>query len=407
MEVGGTIKMRQLTMTLYIKHQQARYSHANKRNDKSQILNEFCRTTGYQRKHAITVLKHRVVGWKEKPRGRRKIYDPEELAPILKEIWFATNQMCGKRLCEALPLWLPFYEEAYGKLKLEIKQKLLSMSHATIDRMLKPSRAKHKKRLCGTKPGYLLKNQIPIKTNQWNEGRPGFVEGDTVAHCGNSLRGDFVWSITVTDIFSGWTENRAMWNKGAHGAKEQIESIEKRLPFKILGWDSDSGGEFLNYHLLNYFQERENPVQFTRSRAYHSCDNAHVEQKNWTHVRQLFGYYRLENQSIVSLMNDLYANELSALHNFFYPAMKLIDKCRIQAKVKKVYDKPKTPFQRLLASEHLSEEEKNRLKDKFKTLNPFELNRKIEVKMKRIFSYLRIKTVTVNETNCYKKSSSF
>jgi len=399
--------MRQLDMSVYIKHQQARYSQANKRGDKSEILNEFCRTTGYQRKHAITVLKHRVVGWKEKPLGRHKIYDPEELAPTLKDIWFATNQMCSKRLHEALPIWIPFYEETYGNLKAEIRQKLLSMSSATIDRMLKPFRIKYKKRLCGTKPGYLLKNQIPIKTNQWTEDRPGFVEGDTVAHCGNSLMGNFVWSITVTDIYSGWTENAAIWNKGSHATKEQIQSIERRLPFSILGWDSDGGGEFLNYHLLSYFQDREKPVQFTRSRAYHSCDNAHVEQKNWTHVRQLFGYHRFENQLLVPLMNELYANELSALQNFFYPAMKLIDKSRIQAKVKKVYDKPKTPYQRLLASEHITEEEKRNLKNKFNGLNPFELNKKIELKMKRIFSYLRINLRSANEKNCYKKSSSF
>ena len=189
--------------------------------------------------------------------------------------------MCGKRLKMAIPLWLPHYDEAYGALENTIKCKLLSMSAATIDRLLRSLRSRYPHRLGGTKPGSLLKQHIPIKTDQWDEDRPGFIEGDTVAHCGTSLLGNFAWSLTLTDIFSGWTENGATWNKGAHGVMEQIRLIEGRLPFAILGWDSDNGGEFLNYHLLRYFQNRANPVQFTRSRPYHSGDNAHVEQKNW------------------------------------------------------------------------------------------------------------------------------
>jgi hypothetical protein len=400
--------MRQLDMSILIKHQQARYAAAKKRKDKSRILDEFCNLTCYQRKHAINILKHRVVGWRERPLGRKKKYKPEDLLMPLKEIWLATNQSCGKRLVAALPLWLPHYESFYGTLNSVIKEHLLSMSSSTLDRILKPLKARYPKRLGGTKPGHLLKHQIPIKTNQWNETRPGYVEGDTVAHCGNSLMGNFIWSITVTDIFSGWTENAAMWNKGAHGAKEQIESIEKRLPFPLLGWDSDGGGEFLNYHLLSYFQDREKPVQFTRSRAYHSGDNAHVEQKNSTHVRQLFGYNRFDNPIAVSLMNDLYRNELSLLHNYFYPAMKLQDKIRIQSKIKKHYDKPQTPYQRLMASENLAQEYKDKLKNQFVELNPFELKVIIEKKMKKIFACFQPKRYVVNHTvEKSKKSSSF
>ena len=395
-------------MTLYIKHQQARYAAAKRRKDKSRILDDFCKLTGYQRKHAITVLKHKVVGWREKPLGRKKTYKPEELLMPLKQIWFAANQMCSKRLEVALPLWLPHYEVSYGALNEGIKDQLLSMSSSTLDRLLKPLRARYPKRLGGTKPGHLLKHQIPVKTNQWNETKPGYVEGDTVAHCGNSLMGNFIWSITVTDIYSGWTENGAMWNKGAYGAKEQIESIEKRLPFPLLGWDSDGGGEFLNYHLLSYFQEREKPVQFTRSRAYHSGDNAHVEQKNSTHVRQLFGYNRFDNPMAVPLMNDLYSNELSLLQNFFFPAMKLQDKIRIQSKIKKCFDKPKTPYQRLLESDCLSEKKKEQLRQKFETLNPFELKVIIEKKMKKIFSCFQPKRSIANYSiDKSKKSSSF
>lgn len=305
----------------------------------------------------------------------------------------------GKRLQAALPLWLPSYEQTYGALDERIRSQLLGMSAATIDRLLRPLRVRHPRRIGGTKPGNLLRNQIPIKTNQWSEDRPGFVEGDTVAHCGTSLFGNFVWSITVTDIFSNWTENAAMWNKGAHGAKEGIQSIEERLPFPLLGWDSDGGGEFLNYHLLAYFQEREKPVQFTRSRAYHSGDNAHVEQKNWTHVRQIFGYDRFDNPLIVTLMNDLYRNELSLMHNYFYPAMKIQDKQRVQSKIKKCYDKPQTPYQRLMRSEHVSHEQKEKLTKTFDSLNPFMLRKSIETKLKKIFSYLNIKKIKKTGTD--------
>jgi 5S rRNA maturation endonuclease (ribonuclease M5) len=383
--------MRQLTMKDYIKHQQIKYQRTKKRQDKIEILNEFCDLTGVHRKHAGRILNHRIIGWREKPLGRKKIYDYQSLAIPLKRIWLSTDQMCSKRLEIAIPLWLPYYEEEYGALAEEIKAQLLQIRRSTIDEILKTYRKCHPKRLGGTKPGSLLKQHIPIKTDQWDEKVPGFIEGDTVAHCGTSLMGNFIWSITVTDICTGWTENRATWNKGYAGVLEQIRSIESYLPFEILGWDSDNGGEFLNYHLLRYFQKRDKPVQVTRSRPYHSGDNAHVEQKNWTHVRQLFGYYRLSEPKLVKLMNELYTNELSDFHNFFCPSMKLVDKQREQSKIKKKYDKPLTPYQRLVINPHISEKQKEKLKEKFRTLNPFKLKKAIERKLKIIFSYVDLK----------------
>jgi hypothetical protein len=386
--------MGQLNMELYLKVLKARYLRAG-REGKTKILNEFCATSGYHRKHIVRLFTRTAVGWKTKPTGRPKEYNPEQLLAPLKKIWFATDQMCGKRLKVAIPLWLPYYDSFYEPLSEAAAAQLLQMSSATIDRLLKPVRVRFSRRLRGTKPGSLLKQHIPIKTDQWNEKQPGFVEGDTVAHCGTSLLGNFVWSITVTDIYSGWTENGAMWNKGSYGTCEQIRLIEDRLPFPLLGWDSDNGGEFLNYHLLKYFQERQSPVQFTRSRPYHSGDNAHVEQKNWTHVRQLFGYYRFNDQRLVSLMNDLYHNELSLLHNYFYPAMKLEDKIRIKSKIKKIHHKPCTPYQRLMESNHLSEERKAKLKQTFEELNPFQLRVIIEQKLKKIFSYVHKKPLQI------------
>lgn len=286
--------------------------------------------------------------------------------------------MCGKRLQRALPLWLPHYQKHHASLLDDISTQLLSMSAATIDRLLKPIKVRYRKGLSGTKPGSLLRKHIPINTNQWDSKQVGFMEADTVAHCGTSLMGDFVWSITLTDIFSGWTEMRAAWNKGAAGIMEGIRDVESQLPFEIKGFDCDNGSEFLNWHLVRYFTarpEKQSSIQFTRSRPYHSNDNAHVEQKNWTHVRQVFGYHRFDNPKLVKLMNDLYANELSLLFNFFYPCIKLIDKVRIESRIKKKYDKAHTPYQRLMASDCLTLEQKKTLQDKFITLDPFDLQK--------------------------------
>jgi len=300
--------------------------------------------------------------------------------------------MCGQRLKAAIPLWLPYYE-IKNPLEAEIREQLLTVSARTLDRILKPHKNRHPKRFSGTKPGSLLKSQIAIKTEQWNEQQPGFVEADTVAHCGTSLLGNFIWSLTLTDIYSGWTENAAVWNKGAFGVLQQLKLMESRLPFLILGFDSDNGGEFINHHLLKYFQERKKPVQFTRSRPYHKGDNAHVEQKNWTHVRQLLGYYRLDNPILVDLINDLYHHEFSLLRNYFCPAMKLQEKKRVGAKIIKKYDQAKTPYQRLMESEHISLLQKEKLRATYQSLNPFELKEAIEKKLKVIFSnvdlYLR------------------
>jgi hypothetical protein len=296
--------------------------------------------------------------------------------------------MCSKKLQAAIPLWLPFYEQEYGCLDADIKAKLLTISPSTIDRILKPVRVTGKtKGLCGTKPGTLLKKQIPIKTHNWDVSKPGFFEADTVAHCGNSLSGNFVWSLTFTDIYSGWTENRAVWNKGSYGVFTQIKDIEAAIAFPILGFDCDNGSEFLNHHLLRYFTNRpQSPIQFTRSRPYKKNDNAHVEQKNWTHVRQLLGYDRFDKPELVALINDLYKNAFSLSANYFCPTLKLKEKQRVNSKYIKKYYPPKTPYQRLLDSEHITPEAKQLLSLSYQSLNPFKLKKTIALKLKIIFN---------------------
>lgn len=385
--------MGKLSMELYLEKIRSRYQKANRR-EKGVILDDFCEHSGYHKKHAIRLLNQKVTRRKRVlgRRGRRTKYASADYLGPLKRIWLATNQLCGKRLKEAMPMWLPHYKSAHEMLPDALYEGLLSMSASTIDRLLKPCKVNLKRGLSGTKPGRILKKHIPIKTDQWNEAQPGFLEADTVAHCGTTLEGSFAWSLTMTDIYSQWTEMRAVWNKGADGVVEQIKDIEKCLPFDILGFDCDNGSEFLNWHLLRYFSPdaRKNPVQFTRSRPYHSDDNAHVEQKNWTHVRQLFGYERIGKQSLVELMNDLYKNEVSLLNNYFLPNTKLNEKQRVDAKILKKHEKPKTPYQRLIESKDLSEKNKQELVNRYSELNPFELQRIITFKLNRIFGLLGV-----------------
>jgi hypothetical protein len=393
--------MGKLSMDLYFDNLVKRYKTAN-RQQKSEILNELCAVSGYHKKHAIRLLNKRKIRRprvKER-RGRPEKYPVNMYLEPLKHIWLCTEQSCGKRLKMALPLWLPHYSKAHEQLDPAVYDGLLMMSASTIDRLLTSSRVKCKRGISGTKPGKILKKHIPIKTDQWDEEKPGFLEADTVAHCGTSLAGSFVWSLTMTDICSSWTENRAVWNKGALGVLTQIQDIENSLPFEILGFDSDNGNEFLNWHLIRYFTNEQRPkqIQFTRSRPYHSDDNAHVEQKNWTHVRQLFGYERFSNQAVVELMNDLYKNEMSRMNNYFLPNTKLIEKQRVESKIVKKHDKPATAYQRLMQSEYVSEQKKEELTAIYNSLNPFELRKTIKKKVDRIF---RLINNNGDEKLCY------
>ena len=365
-----------------------RYQRVGRRF-KSKILDEFCAVCGYTRKYAIGLLKRKPRQRRKKP-GPPRQYDGSVLAP-LKVIWRACEQMCSKRLKVALALWLPFYEQEYGALAEPVRQKLLRMSAATIDRLLKPERARYPgKGLCGTRPGGRLKHQIPIRTDNDDVDRPGYLEADTVAHCGNSLAGDFVWSVTFTDIYSQWTENRAVWNKGAEGVLQQVKEVEAGLAFELLGFDVDNGSEFLAFHLWRYLLDRPRPVPLTRSRPYRKNDQAHVEQKNWTHVRQLLGYQRLEQPELVPLINDLYRT-WGLLHNFFCPNLKLLSKTRKGAKTVRKYSPPQTPYQRLLESEHLTQNQKQKLPDQFQKLNPLQLKKRIEQQLKIVFDKTQVR----------------
>jgi hypothetical protein len=354
------------------------------RQGRSGLIEQVCELCGYERKYAIKLLNGQAEGKRVGTRrgGPRRRYGEEE-REVLKAIWLAAEQPCGKRLKEALRLWLPHYEKEKGEVALVVRQRLGAISAATIDRLLASCRVELGKRgRFGTRPGTLLRTQIPVRTEHWDVAGPGFLEADTVAHCGESMAGDFCWSITVSDVHTQWTETRAVFNRGALGVKARIAEIEAALPFAILGFDCDNGGEFLNWHLVDYFGKRPRSVPFTRSRPYHKNDNARVEQKNWTHVRQLVGYGRLPEPAQAELLNELYSKEWGWFRNFFSPVMKHLRTEVEGSRKRRVYDTPKTPFERLKDCGQLAPEQLEQLEALYASLNPFDLKRRIEKKLR-------------------------
>lgn len=370
---------------------------SSEKEEKQKILNEFCKVCGYNRKYAIRKLNRKP---EEKPskrksrRGPKPRYDSEELVDFLKSIWKASNLVCSKRMKAMIVDWLGWYKKDGKSLSKETKELLLSISPSTIDRILRPYRSKYEKRgLCTTKPGSILRNLVPIKTNQWDERRPGFVEVDTVAHCGSSVSGEFVNTLNVVDIATGWTSQRALWGKGQTGVIKALREIELALPFTVRGFDCDNGNELLNWQVLKYFKNRPSPVSYTRSRAYMKNDNAHIEEKNWTVVRQYIGYQRLDRIEVVEMLNDLYRNELYYFLNFFIPSAKLIEKKRIGSKIKKIHLQPRTPYARLKESGYLEKATQSKLEAIKRNLNPFKLQRTINQKIRQILKMTFDETV--------------
>jgi len=362
---------------------QARYLQRN-REGKTRMLDELCEDYAYDRKYAIKLL----GGDLPPPSGRihpGPLPRYEVIEPVVRHIWLKAEQPCGKRLVPIVRQWLPFYERRFGGLSSRQRRLLGQISAATLDRLLAPARAEHPGGgRCGTKPGGLLKSEIPIRTGTWDLSRPGYLEADSVAHCGESLAGSFVWSVTYTDIFSGWTEGGAVWNKGATGVLAATREMEARLPFPLVGFDTDNGGEFLNYHLRDYLTLRKTAVAFTRSRPYHSDDNAHVEQKNWTWARQLLGYGRLENPQLVEPISALYREVWAPWQNFFLPCLKLAEKWREGSHWRKRYEPPRTAYERLCAPGILPLKERRQLRERYASLDPFDLKDQVEQRLKHI-----------------------
>lgn len=372
----------------YIKAMRNRYQKAETKACKGRLLNEVCEMLGYNRSYAIRLLNHKQRVQKSRP-GRKKFYGDDLLVHI-RFLWEQMEFIGAKRMAQALRVWLKFYNRAPDGTPCTAKQKwqLGKISAAQLGRLLKKIRG-DQKGISSTQPNYALKKKIPIEILTYEVSKPGAVQADTVVHCGNTMFGKYATTLTITDVFSGWTENRAIWTKDSKQVRDQIESIEGKLPFTLHTFATDCGSEFLNFRVMNYLMQRRKPIHMTRSRPYHKDDNAFVEQKNWTHVRQLFGYDRINNKELIDLMNDIYENHWNLLHNFFFPSIKLIKKERVGGKVKKKYDIPKTPFHRILSSDAVTESQKTKLKSRYNQLNPFELKTEMEKKLKSFFKELK------------------
>ena len=366
-----------------------RYERAG-RPHKSRILDEFCATCGYHRKAALRLLNRPLRTTPPKRSGPKLTYDPPVVLPVLKALWLASDQLCSKLLKAALPEWLGHFERHSASLPEAFKKTLLKISPAQIDRLLRPSRVLHpKKGISTTRPGTLLRHEVPTRGGPPDTTRPGSVEADTVAHCDDSTEGDYVNSLTFTELYSGWTENRAVWNKSAESVLVELKALEQVVPFAMKDFHTDNGGEFLNWALHRHLTGRPVKLPWTRSRAYRKNDNAHCEQKNWTHVRQLFGHDRFGHPELVPLMNDLYTKQWSQFTNHFKPTFKLLKREKKNGRTKRIYEKtPQTPYQRLLESPDIPEATKARLRTEHAELDPFALKKSIEEKLRKFFTAL-------------------
>ena len=360
---------------------------------KTKLIDQAVQLLGYHRKAAIRALGQVQVRAGSGPgiqTGRPVKYEPNLLLPWLRPIWQASDYACGRRLVAMLPEWIPAYEQHEKRMPGEVKEKLLLASGRTLDRLLGPLRAQGTGRSL-TRPGTLLRQQIPIRGSVWEEGKPGWLEVDTVALCGGSVAGEFVWMLDGVDYATTWVEVRAIWGRGRAGTLAALQDIEQNLPFALLGLDSDNGGEFLNYHVMEWLQKRARPVFMTRSRPYKKDDNAHVEQKNWTHIRQNFGYERHDNAEVVEPINQLTKGAYGQLLNYFHASLKVERKERAGGRLKRIYGPAQTPLARVLASPEVTAQTKLRLQQEKARLNPFALKREVQRTLKAIAAIRQVR----------------
>ena len=379
-----TLKERRVLVRSWAKQ----YQRAG-RKQKTVLLDGFVEATGYSRNHAGLLLRYqgRQLYWKGKrfraeirvqgqKRGRKTKYG-EQVQRALVQIWEMLDYLCSKRLAAVLPEVIAQLER-FGELHVSraTRQLLLQISPASIDRRLRPERQKFQLRgRSHTKPGTLRKFQVPLKQfADWKPEQPGFLEIDLVAHEGGQARGDFAQTLDVTDLYSGWTECQAVQNKAQVWVFEALQQILERLPFPVLGLASDNGAEFINDYLIQYCSRHQ--ITFCRSRAYRKNDNCHVEQKNYSVVRRAVGYQRFDTSAQLELLNQLY-QRLRLQVNFFNPQMKLLRKERHGSRIRRLYDRPQTPYQRLLASPAIPANTKRQLQRCYQSLNPALLHRQI------------------------------
>ena len=364
----------------YVTRMRERYQRAD-RMAKGHLLDEVCEVTGYHRKAAIRLLRRRDAARRSR-RGRPVQYGPEVIR-ALDAIWTAAGYPWSVRLKALIPLWLPWARRRL-RLTAATEEALRRMSPRQMDRRLQPKKRQIGKRLYGrTKPGTLLKHHIPIQTERWNVTEPGFTEIDLVSHSGDRADGEFIHSLNVTDIHTTWVDTRAVLGKGQERVQQALDTINAALPFRLRGIDSDNGSEFINAHLYRYCQARE--IQFTRGRPYKKDDNAHIEQKNWTHVRKLVGYVRYDSVAALDALNTLYA-DLRLWQNLWLPSVKLVKKTRVGSRVQRQYGPAQTPFERVQACPAADPAKVAELARLHATLDPFVLAARIDTQLERLYA---------------------
>jgi len=362
-----------------------RYRQASKAS-KTRMLDEVCAATGLNRKYAISRINLIETSQPTGLRVARKrdcLYGRDVLR-VVEKVWEEAGYPWSARLKAILHLWLPAIRKRYATTRT-LEAQLLRISPRTIDRALKGKKRELRRRLYGrTRPGTLLRNQIPIKCEHWDVRDAGHLELDTVSHCGGNGEGQYAYSLNLTDIASTWVETRSVLGKGEVGIVEAFSEIREVLPFKLLDIDSDNGSEFINHHLYRYCDSRD--IGFTRGRPYKKDDNAHIEQKNWTHVRKLIGWDRYESPESVAALNDLYCHELGLYMNLFQPSVKLIRTVRKGSRKIRRYDEPRTPLDRLAALPGADPKKVEALLQLRSRLDPFVLSRIIRRKLERIWA---------------------
>jgi len=369
----------------YLKVLRERYLKVRTRKEKSRILDEYCSNTGQARKYVIRKIQPGVDLRPRQRKKRQETYNGEVKAALAR-VWEIFDYPCGQRLKPVLQTEVERLRRL-GELKIsdDVALKLRGISSATIDRKLAHQReVSHLLRSRGgPKPGSILKQKIPIRLTEWDTSKVGYVEMDLVVHCGSSSLGEYINTLSTTEVSSGWWEGEAIMGKSQEYTFQALKRIRERVPFECKGLDSDNGSEFINDILYKYC--RREKLEFTRSRPGRKNDNAYIEQKNWTHVRKVLGYLRYDSPKELMIINDLYQHELRLYKNFFQPVMKLASKERIGGRVKRKYDVPQSPYQRLVESGQLPEEAKRQLVAVYLSLNPAELKRSIDAKLDKLY----------------------
>ena len=371
---------------------------------KGELLKEVQELLGCHRKHAIRAMKRRQPGRKAagRKRGRKSQYEEPAFLKALARVRRVMEFRNAEVIKENLPEWLPFIESHYGAFSDEVRSKLLTISASTMKRYFKRARELGGQGISTTRPSSILRTEIPICTTSfWDATVPGKMAADTVAHCGNSTEGQYINSLDMVDPVTHWSAQRAVWGKGSIGVLEATKDIEKSLPFPMTGLHVDNGSEFLNYHYKREFLDppARKGFSFTRSRANKKNDNCYAEQKNWSVVRRYLGYDRLDFSELVPMINDLYRNELSLYLNHFCRTFKLERKIAVKSRYRRIYGKPQTPYERVLASPHVTDDVKTVLTQQHQALDPVMLKIQIEQKLKKIFLAWRRLSAARQATN--------